>query len=184
MTVFQYKLQKMADMTRSCSQTCKLYLKWVEHDSGRFHFRIVQHSNQTLANRGPDSRFVVEAIFKPLVPKLGQSSIIITQNRAHARHKSQPNSNLSEYQHGYTNTDLFKYLFQSKYKSGIVKADYGCVNSNTQIPDRYLMWYLTLNRPISKLFSNNHTWLSYLPKFDSYGSMYWNGPFKTQIWLA
>ena len=87
MTVFQYKLQKMADMTRSCSQTCKLYLKWVEHDSGRFHFRIVQHSNQTLANRGPDSRFIVEAIFKPLVPKLSGSSIMITLNRAHTKHK-------------------------------------------------------------------------------------------------
>ena len=43
---------------------------------------------QTLANRGPDSRFVIEAIFKPLVPKLSQSLIMITQNRAHAKHES------------------------------------------------------------------------------------------------
>ena len=71
---------------------------------------------QVSGNRGPNSRFVVEAIFKPLVPKLSRNSIIITQNHAHAQHDFQPNSNLSEYQHAYTNTDSCKYLFQSKYR--------------------------------------------------------------------
>ena len=42
---------------------------------------------QTLANQGPDSRFVVEGIFKPLVPKSSRSSIMIAQNRAHAKHE-------------------------------------------------------------------------------------------------
>ena len=30
--------------------------------------------------------------------------------------------------------------------SQIVKAGYGCVNLNAQIPDRYSTWYLTLNK--------------------------------------
>ena len=42
---------------------------------------------QTSANQGPDSWLVVEAIFKPLVPESSQSSIMITQNCAHAKHK-------------------------------------------------------------------------------------------------
>ena len=36
---------------------------------------------------GPNLRFVVEAIFKPLVPKSGRSSITITQNCAHVKHE-------------------------------------------------------------------------------------------------
>ena len=48
-------------------------------------FKILAPSNktkfwvlhQTSANQGADSRFVVETIFKPLVPKLNQSSIMI-----------------------------------------------------------------------------------------------------------
>ena len=35
---------------------------------------------QTLANRGHNSRFVLEAIFKPLIPKSSRSSIMITLN--------------------------------------------------------------------------------------------------------
>ena len=37
---------------------------------------------QTSANRGPDLRFDPEAIFKPLKPKLSQSSIMITDKCA------------------------------------------------------------------------------------------------------
>ena len=49
------------------------------------HVFILVH--QTLANRGPNSRFIVEAIFKPLVPKSSRSSIMIAQNCAHVKHK-------------------------------------------------------------------------------------------------
>ena len=38
---------------------------------------------QTLANWGPNSRFDLEAIFKPLIPKSSRSSIMITMNRVH-----------------------------------------------------------------------------------------------------
>ena len=38
---------------------------------------------QTSANQGPDSRFVVEVISKPLIPKLSRSWILKTQNCAY-----------------------------------------------------------------------------------------------------
>ena len=43
-------------------------------------------SVQTSANRGPDSRFVLEASFKPLIPKTSQSSIVITLNCVHTNY--------------------------------------------------------------------------------------------------
>ena len=47
-------------------------------------------THKTSANLGPDWRFIVEEIFKPLVPKSSQSSIMITQNCAHSKHEFRP----------------------------------------------------------------------------------------------
>ena len=59
--------------------------------SGNPNARQVRYSgdlntDQTSANRGPDSRFDLVAIFKPLIPKSSNSSIMITINRVHTKH--------------------------------------------------------------------------------------------------
>ena len=54
--------------------------------------------------------------------------------------------------------DIHAWLMKlGKRKARIVKADYGCVNSNTQIPDCYLRGYLTLNK--GRLSS--YFWITY-----------------------
>ena len=72
-------------------------------------------SHQTLMNRGPDSRFVLEAIIKALISKSSQSLIMVILNRVHSNHISQPELNL------YICACLMK---SGKHKSRIVKADY------------------------------------------------------------
>ena len=44
------------------------------------------------------------------------------------------------------NTNLYCLMKSIKHKSRIVKADLGCVNSNTSIPGRYSAWYSTSNK--------------------------------------
>ena len=66
--------------------------------------KIINGGQQISANRGPDSSIVLEANFKPLVPKSSRSSETKTQNCAYTNHEFQPGWNMPEYQHSYTNT--------------------------------------------------------------------------------
>ena len=43
-------------------------------------------ANKILLYQGPNSRFVLEAIFKPLIAKSSRSSIMITINCVHTNH--------------------------------------------------------------------------------------------------
>ena len=66
---------------------------------------------------GPNLRFVLEASIKALISKSSQSSIMITLNRVHSIHDSQPDLNLSDYlnfQTCFHEYLLCKYLFWSK----------------------------------------------------------------------
>ena len=76
--------------------------------------------------------FVLEAIIQALICKSSWSSILKTPNHLHPIHHFQPDSSLPEY------LNICACLMKlGKREARIVKADYGCVNSNTQIPDRY-----------------------------------------------
>ena len=77
----------------------------------------------TSANRGSHSRFVLEAIVKALISKLSRSPILKTPNRLHLIHNFQPNLSLLEYL-------TCKHLFAL----------------NASLSDRYLKWYLILNK--------------------------------------
>ena len=109
--------------------------------------------DQISANWGPDSRFVVKAIFKPLVPKSSWSSILKTQNRA-----MQSTNSSSTWNYPKTNmlTQILTRVktFLSQNKSFI---------SNTW--PLFDMVYNLEYRLISELFLNNNTRFSYLPKF-------------------
>ena len=48
--------------------------------AGRNYKGHLNYKMQTSANRGPDSRFIVEVITNSLVPKSSRSSILKTQN--------------------------------------------------------------------------------------------------------
>ena len=65
----------------------KIYQIWA------YEFIWILSTVQTLANWGPNSRFILEAIIKALIFK----SILITLNGVHSNHNSQPDSNLSDY---------------------------------------------------------------------------------------
>ena len=67
-------------------------------------------THQFSVNWGPNSRFVIEAISKSLVP-FSRSLILKTQNRGYMSPDFEPDSNLTKYQHAYTNIDLSKDLF-------------------------------------------------------------------------
>ena len=60
---------------------------FIKPEKDKKDFSSFAGMNQTSANRDPNSRFVVKGIFKPLVPKSSRSSIIITQNCDHVKHK-------------------------------------------------------------------------------------------------
>ena len=86
--VFEWPLFKLYLLIK-CSVTkwkalLTIYLS--KKDASRFRQRSNQ-LQQTLTNRGPNSRFVLETIFKPQIPKLSRSSIMITINRVHTNHK-------------------------------------------------------------------------------------------------
>ena len=53
--------------------------------------------HQTLANRGPDSRFVLKAIIKALISKSSRCSILKTHNSLYLIPDSQPDSSLPNY---------------------------------------------------------------------------------------
>ena len=96
---------------------------------------------QTSANRGPNSRFDLEAIIKALISKSSQCSILKTHNRLHPIPNSQPDSSLPDYL--IFHTCIHNYLtvlppFWSNCK--LIQANY-------------------------ELFSNNDIRSSYLPKF-------------------
>ena len=59
--------------------------------------QILNNLDQTLANRGRDSRFVLEAIIKALISKSSRSLILKTPNCLHTIRYFQPDSSLSEY---------------------------------------------------------------------------------------
>ena len=97
-----------------------------------------------MANRGPDSRFVLEVNIKVLKPKSKRSLIIITQNHAYTKYEYQPGLKLPEYHHSYTNTVRVRTFFCLNTNC---KADFW----NTYVFEYYLRgtphstWYLTPN---------------------------------------
>ena len=111
------------------------------------------HSNtgldQTSVNLGPDSRFVLETFIKALISKSSRCSILKTHNHLQLIPDSQPDSSLPDSLifhtsiHDYLSVCLIK---AGKCEAQNVKANYWCVHSNTQIPDRYSTLYSTWNK--------------------------------------
>ena len=73
--------------------------------------------NQISANRGANSRFVLESSLKSLWPKSSRSSILKTKNGVQSKHDYQPGSNSLDYHHSYTNTDSCNDLFSPNVSS-------------------------------------------------------------------
>ena len=61
------------------------------------YIQLFMWSKQALANRSPDSRFVLEAIIKALISKSSRCSILKTHNRLYLIPDSQPDSSLPDY---------------------------------------------------------------------------------------
>ena len=79
-------------------------------DGGLKPWRV--NRDQTLANRGLNSRFIIKGISKPKHISRVEAQIgLKTQYRGYTNPDFQPDLNLPEYQHAYTNTDSFKDLF-------------------------------------------------------------------------
>ena len=77
-----------------CSHSLVLVLIFILHFTTFTQTENIKHQKwppyhlcQTSANGGRNSRFIIEEIFKPLVPKSIWSSMMITQNQAHAKHE-------------------------------------------------------------------------------------------------
>ena len=73
-----------------------------------FYFSTM-YALQTSANWGPDSRFVLEASFKLLMPKSSGSSVMITLNCVHKKN----------FTHVYMYKNVYNSLFNTK--------DYGAI---------------------------------------------------------
>ena len=104
------------------------------------HSLCQRQSQKISAYRGPDLRFGFEAIIKSLCPTLGRSSILITQNCVHTKHKcwNYPNTLvLIQILLEANNYPLFNLVFDPKYY------------------------------PISELFLNSDIRSIYSPKFES-----------------
>ena len=65
-----------------------------------------------LANRGPDSRFKLEASLKTLCPRLSRSSIMNMKNHDQSKHEYKPGSKSLDYHRSYTNIDSHKDIFE------------------------------------------------------------------------
>ena len=112
----------------------------------RASFPLAHESWAISANQGPDSRFALEGTTKALISKSSWCSILKTHNRLHPI-LSPTRVCLFFHMHTQLLNRVSTCLMKSgKRKARIVKADYGCVRSNTWIPDRYVTWYSTSNK--------------------------------------
>ena len=145
---------RKTNLSENCLGSLFLRMEIGVRKECKFEWRPVQEivfqltdTKPTLANQGPDSKFVLGAIIKALISKLSRCSLLKNHNRLHPIPNSHADSSLPDYL--IFHTCIHNYLSVCKMKLGkregwIVKGDYGCVNSNTQIPDHYLTWYSTL----------------------------------------
>ena len=75
-------------------------------------FGLWRTCHQISANRGPDWKFVLEAIIKALSKSIW-SSIMITIDRVHLNHDSHPNSDLPNYPNFHTCLHLFFFFWST-----------------------------------------------------------------------